>query len=333
MTDPSDENPYAAPEAPSEASLPSTNYFLTALKGAAMGAANVIPGVSGGTIAFITGIYQRLLDALKSFDTAAIGLLKRGDFKGLARHTDFGFLAALGVGVVFSFVILAKVLEKWFVDHPILVWAFFFGLILASIPTVARMVKRWTVGCVIAVIVGVAFAVGLSFLPPAAENANPIYLILCGAAAMCSMIIPGISGSFVLLLMGNYLLVLRAVNDRNLVQIGLIGIGAVAGLLVLSRFLSWLFKRHHDIAVATITGFVLGSLRIIWPWKVADPAKIVERVNSDGETEEKVLGYLYEMPNFADRTTLIALGLMVLGAVLILIVDRLGGTKEESASS
>lgn len=303
------------------------NYLILVLKGIAMGVANVIPGVSGGTIAFITGIYERLLGALKAFDATAFRLLVKFDFAGLFRHIDFSFLVALGIGVAGAILGLAGPLESWFATHPTFVWSFFFGLILTSVFTVGKMVKKWTLACKLALIIGAGIAAVMAFLPPAQENANPLYLILCGVAAMCSMIIPGISGSFVLLLMGNYLLVLRAVKEFDFNTIALLGVGAVSGLFALSHFLSWLFRNFHDIAVSLITGFVLGSLLIIWPWKVSDPDRIIERVNSDGEVEEKIMGYLYSLPDLGLVETWGAIGLMVGGAFLLLIVDRMGTLK------
>lgn len=299
-------------------------YLILVFKGVAMGVANVIPGVSGGTIAFITGIYERLLGALKSFDFTALRLLLRLDLKALARHLDLPFLVALGSGVAAAILGLAGLLEGWFESYPTLVWSFFFGLILTSVLTVGRMVGRWTLPCGIALAVGAGCAILLAFLPVAGESDNPFYLVLCGVAAMCSMIIPGISGSFVLLLMGNYLLVLRAIKDFDFTTIAFLGIGAVSGLLALSHLLSWLFHRFHDIAVSLITGFVLGSLLIIWPWKTPDPQRIVERINSDGEVEQKVMGYDYQMPELASPDTWPAIGLMLAGAVLLLVIDRAG---------
>lgn len=303
------------------------NYLIVVLKGVAMGAANVIPGVSGGTIAFITGIYERLLEALKSFDLTALRLLMRMDLRGLSRHIDLPFLVSLGCGVLGAILGLAGLLEGWFESSPTLVWSFFFGLILTSVLTVGKMVRRWTAVCVVSLVIGAGCAVLMAFLPAAQENSNPLYLILCGVAAMCSMIIPGISGSFVLLLMGNYLLVLRAIKDFDLVTISFLGVGAISGLLALSHLLSWLFHRFHDVAVSLITGFVFGSLLIIWPWKSPDPERIVERMNSAGEVEEKVMGYLYQTPELASPDTWVALGLMLAGAILLLVVDRLGRHK------
>ncbi len=267
------------------------DHLLTFLKGFAMGAANVIPGVSGGTIAFITGIYERLINALRSFDRTAVRLLLGRKLRELAGHIDLAFLVSLGLGVVVSIVTLAKVLKSAFQTHPTWVGAFFFGLILASIFSVGKMVKRWTAREVVTLTLGLCIAIGLAFLGRAEENAHPAYLLLCGVAGMCSMIVPGISGSFILLLMGNYkLIILDSVNDlrelnfsRSALPVLVpVGIGAVLGLLALSHILAWLFKRYHDAAVSLITGFVAGSLVIIWPWK-----KALETVTVNGK--DKVL--------------------------------------------
>ena len=301
------------------------DLLIVALKGAGMGAANVIPGVSGGTIAFITGIYERLLNALKSFGPEAAKQLLKRDFSGFAKTVDLPFLAALGIGVVVSIISLAKLLEHLFETHPTLVWAFFFGLIIASVPAVARMVKSWKAPQIVALLIGAAIAISFVFITPAAENDSFFYLMLCGVAAMCSMIIPGVSGSFVLLLMGNYPLVLRAINERDLLKLVPVGIGAVAGLIALSHLLSWLFKRYHDTATALVTGFVAGSLPTIWPWKV--PGEI-EMITVGEKTKEKILSYNYEIPDFAATSTWIAIGLLVLGAVLVIVLDRVGRARD-----
>lgn len=287
-----------------------------------MGAANVIPGVSGGTIAFITGIYERLIEALKSFDGTAVKHLLKFQFRSFAKHVDFGFLAALGTGVIASVFTLAKVLKDAYADHPILVDAFFFGLILASIFSVGRMVKNWRPIEIVALLLGVGIAVSLAFLSPAAENSNPAYLVACGVAGMCSMIIPGISGSFILLLMGNYkLIILNALNDLRQLNLAEalpilipVGLGAVVGLVALSHILSWLFKKYHDTAVALITGFVAGSLVIIWPWKHA--------VYSETITD-KVVSYTRHLPDFQISNTWIALAWLVGGVAVITVTEKL----------
>lgn len=323
------------------------------LKGFMMGAANVIPGVSGGTIAFITGIYERLIEGLKRFDSTTAKLLTRFKWAEVWERVDGRFLTALGLGVVISILTLARVLEMGFKEHPILVWSFFFGLILASLPAVAKLVKTWTAGPVVALVIGCGAAVSLAFLSPASENTNPVYLVLCGVVAMCSMIIPGLSGSFVLLLMGNYqLIMIDSVNALSELKLGEalpvvipVGIGAVVGLLVLARLLSWLFKNWHDVAVALIAGFIAGSLLVIWPWKDEVPARnddgqilvkteeremvgregtLAEVKESKGEEEELVLlGYEnWHLPSFSEKSTWSALGVMIVGIVLILLLDR-----------
>lgn len=296
-------------------------YLFIFLKGFAMGAANVIPGVSGGTIAFITGIYDRLINALKSCDIRALKLLVGGKFKAFSQQIDLWFLLSLGLGAVTSILTLAKLLKHAYVSHPILVSAFFFGLILASIFSVAKMVKKWGGSEVVALFIGLIVAVGLSFLNPASENTNPLYLMVCGVAAMCSMIIPGISGSFILLLMGNYKLIMLNAVD-NLRQMNLadslpvlipVALGAVVGLIALSHVLSWLFKKYHDTAVSLIAGFVAGSLVIIWPWK--------EPIYSP-DIADKVIGWKRMLPELPSTNTWLAIMCIFIGVVIIVAMEK-----------
>ena len=297
----------------------------TFLKGFAMGAANVVPGVSGGTIALITGIYERLIDALKSFDAEALKLGLGFKVGALWKKVDGLFLMSLMLGVAVSIVTLAQVLEYEFKNHPKLIWSVFFGLIAASIPSVGKAVKRWSTDVITVFFIGAAIAVSMAFLTPASENKDFVYLMICGVAAMCSMIIPGLSGSFVLLLMGNYRLVLSSVNALTSGDLGVIlsvilpvGIGAVVGLLVLSRFLSWLFHEHHDRAIGTITGFVAGSLVIIWPWK----DKVLETIEKKDGPEDKIVGYEnWYFPELSTGEAWLQLGAVALGVVLILVTE------------
>ncbi|MFC4994536.1 DUF368 domain-containing protein [Rubritalea tangerina] len=298
-------------------------------KGFAMGAANVIPGVSGGTVAFITGIYERLINALKSFDVTAIKLLTSGKVKEFIQHVDFFFLATLGAGVICSVLTLARLFEIGYDKYPVYVASLFFGLILASIPSVGKMVRHWSTSRYISLAVGLAIAASMAFSPEAPENTNLLYLMLCGVVAMCSMIIPGVSGSFVLLLMGNYqLIMIQSVNklrEGNLAEslpiILPVGAGAIIGLIALSHFLSWLFKRYHDNAVAVITGFVTGSLAIIWPWKT--PAQVIVK-----NGEEKVLRYAKQIPDL-DSSFAIALLIICAGAALMWLTEKLGAAKPD----
>jgi len=324
-----------------------TEHILTVLKGAAMGAANIIPGVSGGTIAFITGIYERLINAIKSCGPKAIKLLFTGKLKEFAKHTDLFFLLSIGLGAGVSIIVMARFLEPAFENHPIPTWAFFFGLILASIWGVGKMVGRWGPGTIIALLIGLAIAVGLLFLPHGSRNDHPVFLIVCGAAAIASMIIPGVSGSYVLLLLGNYALVLGAIGDRDLGILTPFGAGCVLGLLMLSHILSWVFKHHHDIAVSLITGFIIGSLVLIWPWKetlykqdsqgayivktqdrnfITRPGTFEEVKNSKAENEEMVeIGYTnWHVPSMNEKSTIPAILLALFGAFLVFFIDWLG---------
>ena len=301
-------------------------WLFIFLKGFAMGAANVIPGVSGGTVAFITGIYERLLNAIKSFDMQALRLIQKKRIGDLIKHIDLWFLVALGSGVVGSIASLAKVLKWAYVEHEVCTSALFFGLIALSILSVARMVKKWNVACFVAVLLGCAFAVSLAFFEHGGENRDHLYLVLCGAVAMCSMIMPGVSGSFVLILMGNYMLILNSVNDLRSQQFDKalpiiipVGIGAVLGVAILSRFLSWLFKKFHDVTTALITGFVAGSLYVIWPWKTAVTIMIAGK--------EKVVDFDRYRPEIDNVGTWYAIGFIAIGAVIMFAMDYAGKKK------
>lgn len=243
------------------------NNTTNFLKGFAMGTANVIPGVSGGTIALITGIFERLIDSLKSFNIQAVKLLLKRDFKAFATHTDLQFLAVIMLGMIASIFSVAKLLSFLFENYPILIWSYFFGLIIASIWLVGRTITKYNSTVILFLVLGAAIAASITILSPARENDSFLYLIICGVVAVCSMILPGISGSFVLVLMGNYELVLRSITEMNIKNIAAVGIGCAIGLPAFSHLLSWLYKKYKDQTIALLTGFILGSLTVIWPWK------------------------------------------------------------------
>lgn len=310
--------------------------FYTFLKGFAMGAANVVPGVSGGTIAFITGIYERLIEALKSFDLEAVKLGLAFKIPALWAKIDGRFLLSLGLGVIAALATLAKALKWGFENEPELVLSLFFGLIAASIPSVGKLIKKWSATVVVIFLIGLAVAISMAFLEPANESTNIFYLGICGVAALCSMIIPGLSGSFVLLLLGNYeLIMLNAVSDffsgnlsASLPILIPVGIGAVVGLLALSRVLSWLFREHHDKAVAAIAGFVAGSLAIIWPWK----DKVTDTfVKESGEEKLKTIGYEnWRLPDFSGGSIWMEMGAVIIGVALIGAVEFFARKNEKS---
>ena len=224
------------------------------IKSLAMGAVNAIPGVSGGTIAMITGIFERIINSLKSFDITALKLLLKGKFREFARHTDLIFLVNVVFGNLVAIVSLAKLFEILFRDYPIYIWAYFFGLVFASVFLLGKTVTKWNWNTVAVFIIGTAVAVYISIATPGTENDNFWYLMLCGAIAICCKILPGTSGAFVLLLMGNYhLVMIDAVNHlRFEILIPFIA-GAIIGLIPFSHFLSWLLRRFHDSTTALLT--------------------------------------------------------------------------------
>ncbi|GAB5521721.1 MAG: DUF368 domain-containing protein [Rhodothermales bacterium] len=294
------------------------------IKGAAMGAANVIPGVSGGTIALVTGIYARLIQALKSFDVGAIKLLRKRDWSGFAERVDLRFLIALAVGVAVSIVTLARIFEGLLEAYPVLIMAFFFGLILASVYYVGKTVEQWSPGVIAAFIIGTVVATSIAFLTPATENDAFWYVGICGVVAVCSMILPGLSGSFVLILLGNYLLVLRGINTFDFDILIPLGVGVVVGLIGFAQLLGWIFKTYPNLTISLMTGFVLGSLAVIWPWKqelyLLDD--LGEPILKDG-TEPIIQGYQWLLPDFALTETWLAIGLIVVGVAVMWGVERL----------
>ncbi len=240
------------------------NFF----KGFAIGAANVIPGVSGGTIALITGIFERLVNAIKSFDLKALRLLLKGKIKEFVEYTDLVFLIVLALGAVVSIFTFARLLDYLFTYYPIYLWAYFFGLIAASVFYVAKTIDKVTVSVVISFVIGAVVAYGVTVIRPGHPNDNFWYLILCGIISISSMILPGISGSYVLILMGNYkLIVIDAINSLDLRILVPFAIGAAVGIVAFANLLSYLYKRFKNQTIALLTGFILGSLSILWPWK------------------------------------------------------------------
>ena len=293
-------------------------YLGWFLKGVAMGAANVIPGVSGGTIAFITNIYERLINALKSFDLVALQLLLRRQFSDLFKRIDLWFLASVMGGVAVSILSLAKLLEYAFLHYETLTLAFFFGLIVASVFAVGTQVNQWTFSTLVMLLLGTGIAIGIAFLPPANANDALWYVFLCGIVAVCSMILPGLSGSYILLLMGNYLLVLQAISSFNFgIMIPLL-VGCIVGLLMFSRVLSYLFAHFKDQTIALLTGFVTGSLIIIWPWKTAAYLEV--------NGEQKVMGYSWNLPGM-ETNFILAVVLMALGFGMVWVIERMGRSR------
>jgi len=303
-------------------------YLNLVLKGFAMGAANVIPGVSGGTIALITGIFERLINAIKSFDLHAIKLLFSGKIKELIKHVDLYFLISVFFGMVASVVTLAKLLEFLFLNYPVFVWAFFFGLILASVYFVGKSVKKWNISVIVSFLIGTSIALSISFLNPATQNDSFYYLIICGVIAICSMILPGLSGSFILILLGNYeLVMIQAVNELDLRILVPVIIGAIGGLIAFSHILSWIYKKYKDQTISILTGFILGSLGILWPWK-NEIYKLDEAGNFILKDGEKIIqSYSRYMPESFNNEVIIAITLMIIGIITISLIEKLAGSQ------
>lgn len=298
------------------------HYVRIALKGMAMGAADVVPGVSGGTIAFISGIYEELIGSLNNLRPALLLTWRKEGFAAFWKAANGSFLLALLSGIAISVASLAKGIS-WLLEHqPVLVWSFFFGLVLASVLYVAKSIRVRSPGILAMGLLGMVVAYGLVSLPVSEEQATLPYLFLSGALAICAMILPGISGAFILVLLGSYKSVLDAVHQRDLQIIFFVGAGAIVGLLTFSRLLKWMFSRFRDATLSLLTGFILGSLPKIWPWK-----ETLETRNFDGKAvvvrEANVAPWHYaDNPQWAA-----ALGLAILGFCLIFVLERLASEK------
>ena len=244
-----------------------SRYIVLALKGCAMGMADVVPGVSGGTIAFISGIYEELLDSIRSVDATALRLLLRFRLAEFWRHINGRFLLPVLLGIAVAIFSLARLMTYLLTNHPIAIWSFFFGLIVASALLVARQIGRWDWRTVLAFAVGAAAAWWITVATPAETPDDWWFVMLSGAIAICAMILPGISGAFILLLLGKYQYIMHAVGEFDIPVIAVFVIGAAAGIISFSHLLSWLLKHWHDVTVAVLMGFMVGSLNKVWPWK------------------------------------------------------------------
>lgn len=300
------------------------DYLFIFLRGVAMGAADVVPGVSGGTIAFISGIYDRLLAAIAACTPDKLLWLLRGRFAETWRAVDGPFLVTLLAGILCSILSLARLITYALEHHGVLVWSFFFGLILVSVYLVGREIKRWNAWNIMAAVAGTLFAYLITVAAPLSLSVTPINLFFGGAIAICAMILPGISGSFILLLLGLYTGVLHAVKNLEFGLLGLFALGCVAGLLSFARLLSWLLSHARNITLAFLTGLLVGSLNKVWPWKQT----LTWRTNSHGEqvplTEANLWPQQYSQLVGEPSLWQAGLALMVLGVVLVLLLEWWG---------
>ncbi|GGH47073.1 membrane protein [Mangrovimonas yunxiaonensis] len=326
------------------------DYLIISMKGIAMGAADAVPGVSGGTIALIAGIYQELIATISNIKLSLITTLRQEGFKAAWKALNGNFLVALVTGILISFVSFMRLAKYLIEKHPILIWSFFFGLIIASIYYVGKQVNQWRTNTFAALLIGTAVAFYISTLPSLASSTNQFFLFFAGAIAICAMILPGISGSFILVILGAYKTLSDAIHDFDFKKLAVFVLGAVVGLLSFSRVLKWLFKHYYNLTMALLTGFIVGSLNKIWPWKLTQTVieketgtvmplsdltplntlNLYQQTINNFETykivtEKSILPFEYYAVNDGANPYLFpAIGLMFLGFSTIFLLEKLG---------
>ena len=316
------------------------DYLIITFKGIAMGAADVVPGVSGGTIAFISGIYEELIESIDTINFDVFKIWKQKGFKTAWTSINGSFLLALFSGIAISILSLAKLIKWLLHNEPILLWAFFFGLVLASILYIGKQIKSWSPKIIIAILITSILSYFITLAEPFASPDSPFYLLFCGFIAIIAMILPGVSGAFILLILGAYETAINTINNLiegvstgnwdilkdALLNFFMLGIGAIIGLKVFSKVLNWMFKHHKNTTLAILTGFMIGSLNKIWPWKNV----LKTRINSEGlevtALDESILPISYN----GDPNILFAVIFIVIGFATILILESLGNKKSKA---
>jgi len=317
------------------------NFVFNALKGMGMGIAEVIPGVSGGTIAFITGIYETLLNSIKAFSLALLTDFKNGGFKAVWSKINGNFLVSLMSGMVLGFLVGLFLIGYLLENHPVLVWSFFFGLIIASAVYVAKQITKWRVIEIIGLVIGAIFAYFITIATPASGSENLLYVFVCGIIAISALILPGLSGSFMLLLLGMYQFILhdslkegllKNFNTDSLLVVSVFGLGCIIGLTTFARLLSWTFKNYKNTTLAVLTGFMIGSLNKIWPWRkgilgMDESGKLVEIVK--GMEVDKIIKEVNLLPaqyglEVGSPHVLGAIACMLIGFVMVFALEKLG---------
>ena len=316
------------------------DYAALSLRGMAMGASDIVPGVSGGTMALILGIYEELIDSIRTIGRPALWRAAvRFKIKDIFQIVNWQFLLAVGMGIFLAILILARPLEWMLVNHPIYLWSFFFGLVVASAYTVSKRIPKWNPKLFLAMIVGTISAFIIVGLVPARTPDTWWFLFLAGALASCAMILPGLSGAFILFILGKYAAILGAVNNRELLPLFFLGAGAAVGLVTFAQVLSWLFKRHHDYTLAVLIGLMLGSLRKLWAWK-EDVAWLLDEAGDfilDSHGQIQVIKQSNILPDLSTPTgiteTGIAVGLVILGGVIVLLIEWYAQKKEKAEAA
>jgi putative membrane protein len=297
------------------------SYFKLGLKGFCMGAADVVPGVSGGTMAFILGIYEELILGISSINYEFFRRLFSGKLREAFNCIPWKFLTAVGVGILCAGLSLARLLSWLLHNQPVLIWSFFFGLITGSLFTVSRRIRKWRPGILLGIVLGAAGTYTLVGLVPLSTPEAPWFLFISGAVAICAMILPGISGAFILVLMGKYFFVLEAIKNWDFLTFFMVLCGAITGLVTFARFLRWLFERYHDATIAFLTGLMLGSLRKVWPWKEAYSGT---GIDVDGASTSLMVNVF---PSFWGIEVSLAFVLAIVGLSAVLLLDRSAGAR------
>lgn len=299
------------------------DYLVISIKGMGMGAADVVPGVSGGTIAFITGIYQELINAIKSVNFKSLKLLVAFKLNDFWKSVNGNFLLALIAGISISVLSLARGLRYLLDHHSILIWSFFFGLIIASAIYIARDIKQWKIGTLFSLLIGASTAYMITIITPAEANTSYGFIFLSGSVAICAMILPGISGSFILVLLGMYKFILGAISDFDLPVIAVFLVGAITGIIIFSNVLSWLLKKYYNLTIALLSGFMIGSLNKVWPWKEAVKTFTDRHGEIKPLVEQNILPARYTEITGTNPQLIYALLLAAFGFALIFILEGL----------
>lgn len=306
--------------------VPVKEYIWIYLKGMAMGAADIVPGVSGGTIAFITGIYTQLIDSIGAVGPKTLQILIKEGPIAAWRACNGTFLSVLALGILTSVFTLSRILSHLLKTQPELLWSFFFGLIVISAIHVGRQISSWNTSTMVALLLGAVSAFAITMVSPQQIALNPLTLFVSGSVAICAMVLPGISGSFILLLLGMYAHVIGAVKSLDIVSLGIFASGCVVGLLLFTRLLSWLLHHYQEVTMAVLTGFMVGSLNKVWPWKQT----LSTRVNSHGEVvpvdQANVLPQSYLELTGNDPKLLMGLVLMAAAVVLVLGLEQMANS-------
>jgi putative membrane protein len=298
-----------------------SDFGVLVLKGMGMGAADVVPGVSGGTIAFITGIYVELVNSIKNISFRTISTLWKEGLPAFWKAVNGNFLLSIVAGILISVLSLARILEYLLVNHPVLIWSFFFGLIIGSAIFVARSIEKWNIGTFISLLAGIAIAWIITSFTPAETSEAYWFIFLAGALAICAMILPGISGSFILLLLGKYQFVLSALNEGRISVIAVLLTGALTGIIAFSHLLSWLLEKFHHLTIALLAGFMIGSLNKIWPWKFTVETYIDSHEEIQPLLQDNVLPGRFISETGTDPQILWAVLLALAGFLLIFLFE------------